>query len=193
MTLDDDAPVAPASSPASSVRARFFAGYQHDAGMRLMDAVVCSHPVAGCEVYLPLAIPIILYVTTRFDLGRLHSAAVLERWILAVAAIAAATSSSGSSSDTAPAGVVVANNEYDAAYVEYFTGVRPEVLPSLCVSTAGATWTWPPARKTVLLDVCDVSFFSSLARNTHSAHSTYIDSTHSTYIDSTYSTYSESP
>jgi len=56
--------------------------------MGRMDAVVCSHPAAGCEVYLALDIPIILFVTTRFDLGRLHSPLALKVSVLCVRAAA---------------------------------------------------------------------------------------------------------
>jgi len=147
MTLGDDTD--------APVRELFFRAYRDDSLMRRMDAVVCSHPAAGCELYLPLGVPIILFLTTRFDLGRLYSPAALARWVQAVRAIAGAGSNASASFRAAPPGVVVANNEYDARYVEYFTGVRAEVLPSLCRTTGGARWAWPPPRPTVLLDICD--------------------------------------
>ena len=143
-----------------TVRERFYEAYHNSTMMLRMDAVVCSHPVAGCEVFFPLGLPIVLFVTTRFDLGRLYSAAALERWILAVRAIAGMEVSSDSNSPDSNStlgtpGVVVANNQYDAAYVEYFTGIRPQVLPSLCRNTGGSLWSWPVSRRQVLLDVCD--------------------------------------
>lgn len=73
MTLGEDAPSSARPAGEASVRVRFYEAYRCDATMLKMDAVVCSHPVAACEIYLPLDLPIILYVTTRFDLGRLHS------------------------------------------------------------------------------------------------------------------------
>ena len=70
----------------AQVRARFFEAYKGDMEMGRMDAVVCSHPAAACEVYLALDIPIILFVTTRFDLGRLHSPLALQVSVLCVRA-----------------------------------------------------------------------------------------------------------
>lgn len=78
MTLGEDAPSSAQLAGEASVRQRFYNAYRCDATMLKMDAVVCSHPVAACEIYLPLDLPIILYVTTRFDLGRLHSADALR-------------------------------------------------------------------------------------------------------------------
>ena len=60
-----------------------------------------------------------------------------------------------------PNTAVVANGAYDAAYAEYFAGLRNVVvLPSLCRS-AGPSWVWRRTqmegsdRLPVLLDVCD--------------------------------------
>ncbi len=78
MTLGEDSPSSARPAGEASVRQRFYDAYCCDATMLKMDAVVCSHPVAACEIYLPLDLPIILYVTTRFDLGRLHSADALR-------------------------------------------------------------------------------------------------------------------
>ena len=77
MTLEDEKHGAQGSG-APSVRVRFYQRYRCDAQLQRIDAVVCSHPAALCELYLPLGIPTILYVTTRFDLGRLHSVSVLQ-------------------------------------------------------------------------------------------------------------------
>jgi hypothetical protein len=144
----------PAARSTQSVRERFYEAYADEHVMASMDAVVCSHPAAACEIYLPLGIPIILYFTTRFDLGRLHSPAVLRRWIEAVRGIGG-IGAGPSHALNSPGGVLVANNHYDAAYVEYFTGLRPKVVPSVCRDTGGPEWLWPPSRSEVLLDVCD--------------------------------------
>jgi hypothetical protein len=77
MTLGEEAAASPADG-AAWVRQRFYQAYRCDATMLQMDAVVCSHPAAACELYLPLDLPIILFLTTRFDLGRLHSAHALR-------------------------------------------------------------------------------------------------------------------
>jgi hypothetical protein len=141
----------------SPVRVRFYEAYRGDALMRQMDAVVCSHPVASCELYLPLGLPLVLFVTTRFDLGRLYSADALNRWIQTVRAVSGEAGPGGGGGGEGPPGVVIANNLYDAGYVEYFTGVRPVVLPSLCRDTGGALWMWPLARREVMTASMDAN------------------------------------
>ena len=83
------------------------------------DGVVCSHPAALCEVWLPFNKSILLIVTANLELARENS----ERWKAWLQTIVALSSS--------PRAVVAANNRYDQAYVEYFSGVRPLYLPTL--------------------------------------------------------------
>jgi len=83
------------------------------------DAVVCSHPAALCEVWLPFNKSILLIVTANLELARENS----QRWAAWLRTIVAMSK--------APRVVVAANNRYDQAYVRHFTGVRPLYLPTL--------------------------------------------------------------
>ena len=81
--------------------------------------MLCSHPAALCEVWLPFNKSMLLLVTTNLELAR-ENPERWESWLRTLVAIAAA-----------PRTVVAANNRYDQAYVEHFTGVRPLYLPTL--------------------------------------------------------------
>merc|ERR1719171_2201637 len=81
------------------------------------DGVVCSHPAALCEVWLPFNKSILLIVTANLELARENA----ERWKAWLQTVVAFSS--------APRVVVAANNRYDQAYVEHFTGVTPLYLP----------------------------------------------------------------
>ena len=83
------------------------------------DGVVCSHPAALCEVWLPFNKSILLIVTANLELAR-ENAERWKEWLQTVVAFS-----------HAPRVVVAANNRYDQAYVEHFTGVRPLYLPTL--------------------------------------------------------------
>ena len=119
-----------------NTREEFFFAYRHDEEFASASAVMCSHPVANCELYMPFSKPIILYATTRIEFGRndkfvpwrnhwvKHEDKAQKAWshwlnnLLAIA------------SD--PQNRILANNLYDAKYIEYFTGIKPVVLPSWC-------------------------------------------------------------
>ena len=53
--------------------ARFAREYKEDAEMQSVDAVVCSHPAAMCEVFEPLNKSLLVYATTRYEMGRCFS------------------------------------------------------------------------------------------------------------------------
>ncbi|EKX54020.1 hypothetical protein GUITHDRAFT_100270 [Guillardia theta CCMP2712] len=129
-------------SRGEEVRERFFKAYRSDEEMAKVDMIICSHPLSMCELYLPLGKPMLLYSTTRFDLGKLTSREELERWIKTVRAIASKKTN-----------LLLANNLYDAAYINYFTGITPDVIPSLCRTSHKLLL--PPSRLQILLDVCD--------------------------------------
>ena len=42
--------------------------------------VFCAHPAALCEAFLPFGRAMIVYLSTRLDLGRLHRRAALDRF-----------------------------------------------------------------------------------------------------------------
>jgi len=83
------------------------------------DAVICSHPAALCEVWLPFNKSLLLLVTTNLELARENP----QRWRQWLRTIVAMSS--------APRVVIAANSRYDQAYVEHFTGVLTLYLPSL--------------------------------------------------------------
>jgi hypothetical protein len=83
------------------------------------DSVVCSHPAALCEVWLPFNKSILLIVTANLELARENPTRWRE-WLQTIVAMS-----------KAPRAVLAANNRYDQAYVEHFTGVRPLYLPTL--------------------------------------------------------------
>lgn len=87
--------------------------------LKEVDGVVCSHPAALCEVWLPFNKSILLIVTANLELARENH----QRWQEWLETIVALSKS--------PRSVVAANNRYDQAYVEHFTGVRPLYLPTM--------------------------------------------------------------
>lgn len=100
-------------------RHHFFEAFRNEPDFRAADAIICQFPASACELYMPFGKPMIVYPTHRFDMGRL-SAPAIERWVKNLRAIAAK-----------PDCLVIASNEYERAYIEYFTGVEAEVVPSL--------------------------------------------------------------
>jgi hypothetical protein len=120
-------------NPARLTR-KFVAAYKNDPEMARVDVVMCSHPVANCELYLGLNKPLVLYATTRLEFGRLDrfvdwrkpyiTAASAYRWAAWVKTVQTLAAQ--------PWNAVLANNWYDAHYIKYHTGVMPTVLPSWC-------------------------------------------------------------
>ncbi|KAJ1451068.1 hypothetical protein M885DRAFT_621165 [Pelagophyceae sp. CCMP2097] len=104
----------------NALRRQFFQAYKADARMRAIDAFVCQHAAALCEVFMPFGKPLIVIASTRYEIGR-HDPARWQRWNANLRRIAAD-----------PRNVVAANNLYDAKYVEYFTGLSVEVIPNWC-------------------------------------------------------------
>jgi len=109
-TLGDD--------PTALIEA-FHRAYAHDTVMQSVDAFVCSHPTSLCQVFLPFNKPIIIYATSRYEMGR-HSADRWKEWNRDIERIVEG------------GGVVTANNHYDTAYIQHFTGIRGETIESLC-------------------------------------------------------------
>ena len=96
-----------------------------------VDAVICSHPAGMCELYMPFDVPIIIWSTTRFEQGHEHSSEDLAVFVKNIRAIA-----------LQPENSVLANNHYDAAYMDYHIGVQPGYIPSVCAYPA-AIYAWP--------------------------------------------------
>ena len=100
-----------------------------------VNAFICSHPAANCELFLPFKKPLIVYATTRFEFGR-HDKYIdwrepdwnqaegevrWQRWLNTTVTLAAN-----------PINTIAANNMYDVKYIEYFTGVSPRYIPTWC-------------------------------------------------------------
>ena len=122
----------------NSLRRTFFEHYRSDMEFLQMDAVMCSHPVANCELYLPFNKSIIVYATTRLEFGRLDTNidwrrpflkdGGIHRWVEWLRNLRAIASSRNN--------LIAANNAYDAKYMEYFTGLPVKYIPSWCGGTA---------------------------------------------------------
>lgn len=105
-------------SPSTDVKRRFIQSYEHDMDMKTVDAVMCFHPSAMCELFMSFQKRLFVIATTRYEMGRETAVSWLS-WNHNLKMIA---------SD--PQNVVAANNMYDARYIEYFTGIEPVVIPS---------------------------------------------------------------
>jgi len=90
--------------PESRIK-NFHAVYGGDVEWQSVDAFVCLHPAATCELFTPFNRTIIVLTTTRYDNGR-KSVGDWRRWNDRLARIAADDRN-----------VVAANNEYDAQYM----------------------------------------------------------------------------
>ena len=114
---------------------RFHTLFQSSPEFQRVDAFICSHPVANCELFLPFKKPLIIYATTRLEFGR-HDKFIdwrlsdwtqeegfmrWNRWLRTLRNLAAD-----------PVNVIAANSLYDVKYIEYFTGIKARLIPSWC-------------------------------------------------------------
>lgn len=105
-------------SPLPATRRAFVEAYKDDPEFAKVDIVMCFHPSAMCELFMPLGKRLFVIATTRYEMGR-HTRQQWFTWNENLKKIAAT-----------PGNVIGANNLYDARYIEYFTGLKPVVLPS---------------------------------------------------------------
>ncbi|ELT98621.1 hypothetical protein CAPTEDRAFT_190836 [Capitella teleta] len=98
----------------------FYNVYKDDPLIKTVDAFVCYHPTAMCQLYKPFDKSLVVMASTRFELGRFEPDR-WQQWIDDLIEIAAD-----------PKSFVGANNEYDANYIQYFTGLKVPVIPSYC-------------------------------------------------------------
>jgi hypothetical protein len=89
-----------------------------------------------CEAFIPFKKSLIIIATIRYEQGRSEPA----RWNALNGLLVNVSKSSRS--------VLAANNMYDAKYIEYFTGVRPLLLPNYCAYLSD---TYKPTRKQFLV------------------------------------------
>jgi len=128
--------------PTEDEKKAFRIAYEHDEEFERVDAFICHHPVANCELFLPFNKPIIVHATTRLEFGR-HDGGIdwrvrtgwninegrekWKKWIATVIKLAEDDRN-----------VIAANNAYDAEYIRYFTGVKDVMLlPSWCGQDVG--------------------------------------------------------
>eukprot|EP00658_Telonema_sp_P-2_P002065 TRINITY_DN10785_c0_g4_i1.p1 TRINITY_DN10785_c0_g4~~TRINITY_DN10785_c0_g4_i1.p1 ORF type:complete len:720 (+),score=74.54 TRINITY_DN10785_c0_g4_i1:1-2160(+) len=123
------------------LRQSFFEAYKNDPEFERVDAFICSHPAANCELFMPFNRSLIVYPTTRLEFGR-HDDAVdwrkpylnqrshvrWKEWVANLQSIAAN-----------PMNVVAANSKFEVMYIKYHTGLDAIYLPSWC----GGEATWP--------------------------------------------------
>lgn len=103
-----------------TISRQFYDFYRNQVEMNLVDAFVCFHPSAMCELYMPFNRTLIIIASTRYELARYERNQWLK-WNENLIRI---------SQD--PKNIVAANNLYDAKYIRYFTGINVTVLPSSC-------------------------------------------------------------
>ncbi|KAG2388533.1 hypothetical protein C9374_000697 [Naegleria lovaniensis] len=136
----------------NKIRRDFFHAYRNDPEMQRVDAVICSHPVANCELYLPFNKSLIVYATTRLEFGRndrfidwrkpYFTSANTYRWISWVKTLQKIAAN--------PRNIIAANNKYDAEYISYHTGLKVEYIPSWCGDFPEST-KYNPVRTEILL------------------------------------------
>jgi hypothetical protein len=64
-------------SPTTEERQRFYQAYKDDPEMNNVDAFMCFHPTAMCEVFMPFNRPIVIIAPTRYEMGRFSK----EEWL----------------------------------------------------------------------------------------------------------------
>ncbi|CAF1526631.1 unnamed protein product [Adineta ricciae] len=143
-------------SPTIKERQEFYEAYKNDPVMNQVDAFICFHPTAMCEVFMPFNRPLIIIASTRYEMGR-FSREEWTKWNKNLRLIA-----------LNPRNIIAANNLYDAEYIRYFTGIKPIILPSLCDYTK-ASYSPKPGRSFLITTIFKQQFRSEFIFNlTHS-------------------------
>lgn len=93
-----------------------------------VDAFVCFHPPALCELFMPFNKSVLVLASVNLELAR-ENPPRWRAWLRNLRAIAADRRN-----------VVAANNRYDVEYIRHFTGgaVAPAYLPAFCGYTGAA-------------------------------------------------------
>ena len=115
---------------------QFYNYYKNDLEMKTVSTFVCTLPVAMCEAYVAFNRSMLIIATIRYEQARPEPTKwhALNEMLLNV--------SKHSKS------LVAANNLYDAKYIEYFTGIKPVVIPNYCAYLLDR---YNPTRKYFLL------------------------------------------
>jgi hypothetical protein len=92
-----------------------FEYYRYDPDIKRVDAFICFFPMSMCEVWLPFNKTIIYVAGHRYSLGRCDE----PRWSRITKHMIEASSHGH---------IVVSASTYDAAYLNYFTGLNVPVM-----------------------------------------------------------------
>lgn len=106
-------------NPSTEIRHQFITSYTADTELVGVDAMACFHPSAMCELFMTFGKRLFVIATTRYELGR-ETEELWKAWNENLKVIAENSHN-----------IIGANNLYDAKYIEYFTGIKPVVLPSV--------------------------------------------------------------
>jgi len=123
-------------NPSKEISSKFYEFYKDQIEMNVVDAFVCFHPAAMCELYMPFNRSIIVIASTRYELSRFKP----EQWTKLNENLKKISQD--------PKNVIAANNLYDAEYIHYFTGINITLLTSFCNYTNAD---YRPRRKEFLL------------------------------------------
>ena len=99
---------------------QFYNTYVNDAQMKKVTSFVCTLPVAMCEAFVKFNKSMIVIATIRYEQARPEP----DKWKALNGLLVNVSRHSTS--------VLAANNLYDAKYIEYFTGLKPIVVPNYC-------------------------------------------------------------
>ena len=135
--------------PSPDIARKFVQFYQNQLEMNLVDAFICFHPAALCELYMPFNRSMIIIASTRYELDRFDPDQ-WNRWNENLIAIS-----------RHPKNLIAANNLYDAEYIRYFTGINVTVLQSFCNYTNSD---YQPTRSEFLLGSIHQPTFDPLFR-----------------------------
>jgi len=113
----------------------FYQAYQNDPEIKRVDAFICSHPAANCQLYMQFGKPIIIHFTTRMEFGRDDGGIDwrLPTWTKNIGKIEWRDWVNDLITlSKSPKNLIIANNMYDVSYVKFFTGIDIQYVPSWC-------------------------------------------------------------
>lgn len=134
------------------LRRDFFEAYKHDPEFARVDAFLCTHPTANCELFMPFNKSIIVDAAARIEFGRYDDNIPWRRermtdrsfeqwrhWVRNLKRIA-----------SRPNNVIMANNLYDVAYIEHMTDIKAKYMPAWC-GDAGVKYDVPAPHSSILI------------------------------------------
>eukprot|EP00908_Phaeocystis_cordata_P002738 Transcript_12981.p1 GENE.Transcript_12981~~Transcript_12981.p1 ORF type:complete len:545 (+),score=135.74 Transcript_12981:94-1728(+) len=150
-----------------ALRRSFFHAYRGpSSALQHVDAFVCNHPPALCELYMPFNKSILVIASVNLEFSR-ENPERWKAWLLSLRRVlppllptsppppspclkrhGARAPAPQIAKD--PRNVVAANNKYDAEYIRYFAGVDALYIPSYCGYAAKAQYA-PDNGRSVLI------------------------------------------